>query len=78
MQGVTLPKETKATSAAAPPLPPALAFPEFCEALVRCADVAWSEVALMARPRRVTALLGVLTRQATEQQARARRDESRP
>ena len=52
-----------------PPPPSALAFPEFCEALVRVAEVAWREVALMTRPRRVAALLGVLTKQATEEQA---------
>ena len=66
-QAVTLPKATTATTP--PPPPSALAFPEFCEALVRIADVAWREVALMARPRRVAALLGVLTKQATEEQA---------
>ena len=66
-QAVTLPKATSAASA--PPPPSALAFPEFCEALVRVAEVAWREVALMTRPRRVAALLGVLTKQATEEQA---------
>ena len=40
---------------------------------MRCAEVAWRDVTLMPRWRRVAALLGVLTRQTTEQQAPSRR-----
>ena len=36
---------------------------------MRCADVSWREVALMPRFRRLSALLGVLSRQVTEEQA---------
>ena len=41
---------------------------EFIEALVRCADVAWSEVRLMERSKRLRALVRSLLKQSTEEE----------
>lgn len=49
-----------------------LGIEDFLEALVRCADVAWREVRLMERSRRLRALVRCLLKQATEEVRGAR------